>query len=67
MDLMSRGILGTRISAGCILSREITLTAPAAGTCRASMVSNSQVGTMEIFLVHIGADSTGAYFEAVFN
>jgi hypothetical protein len=30
-------------------------------------LSNSQLGTMEIFLVQIGADSTGAYFEAVFN
>ena len=30
-------------------------------------VSNSQLGTMEIFLVQIGADSVGAYFEAVFN
>jgi hypothetical protein len=30
-------------------------------------VSNGQLGTMEIFLVQIGADSTGAYFEAVFN
>jgi hypothetical protein len=30
-------------------------------------VSNSQLGTMEIFLVQIRADSTGAYFEAVFN
>ena len=30
-------------------------------------VSNSQLGTMEIFLVQVGADSTGAYFEAVFN
>jgi hypothetical protein len=30
-------------------------------------VSNSQLGTMEIFLVQLGADSTGAYFEAVFN
>src|SRR5262249_24247939 len=30
-------------------------------------VSNSQLGTMEIFLVQIGADSTGAYVEAVFN
>jgi hypothetical protein len=30
-------------------------------------VSHRQLGTMEIFLVQIGADSTGAYFEAVFN
>jgi hypothetical protein len=30
-------------------------------------VSHGQLGTMEIFLVQIGADSTGAYFEAVFN
>jgi hypothetical protein len=30
-------------------------------------VSNGLLGTMEIFLVQIGADSTGAYFEAVFN
>jgi hypothetical protein len=30
-------------------------------------MSHSQLGTMEIFLVQIGADSTGAYFEAVFN
>jgi len=29
-------------------------------------VSNSQLGTMEIFLVQVGADSAGAYFEAVF-
>jgi hypothetical protein len=30
-------------------------------------VSHGQLGTMEIFLVQIGADPTGAYFEAVFN
>ena len=30
-------------------------------------VSHGRLGTMEIFLVQIGADSTGAYFEAVFN
>jgi hypothetical protein len=30
-------------------------------------VSHGQLGTMEIFLVQIGADSTGAYFEAVFT
>ena len=30
-------------------------------------VSHRQLGTMEIFLVQIGADFTGAYFEAVFN
>jgi hypothetical protein len=30
-------------------------------------LSNSRLGTMEIFLVQIGADVTGAYFEAVFN
>jgi hypothetical protein len=30
-------------------------------------VSHSQLGTMEIFLVQIGADSAGAYFEAVFT
>ena len=30
-------------------------------------VSHVQLGTMEIFLVQIRADSTGAYFEAVFN
>jgi hypothetical protein len=30
-------------------------------------VSHGQLGTLEIFLVQIGADSTGAYFEAVFN
>jgi hypothetical protein len=30
-------------------------------------VSHRQLGTMEIFLVQVGADSTGAYFEAVFN
>jgi hypothetical protein len=30
-------------------------------------VSNNQLGTMEIFLVHIRADSIGADFEAVFN
>jgi len=30
-------------------------------------VTHSQLGTMDIFLVQIGADSTGAYFEAVFN
>jgi len=30
-------------------------------------VSHAQLGTMDIFLVQIGADSTGAYFEAVFN
>ena len=30
-------------------------------------VSHGQLGTMEIFLVQIGADSTGSYFEAVFN
>ena len=30
-------------------------------------VSHGQLGTMEIFLVQIGVDSTGAYFEAVFN
>jgi hypothetical protein len=30
-------------------------------------VSHARLGTMEIFLVQIGADSTGAYFEAVFN
>ena len=30
-------------------------------------VSHVQLGTMEIFLVQIGADSAGAYFEAVFN
>jgi hypothetical protein len=29
-------------------------------------VSHGQLGTMEIFLVQM-ADSTGAYFEAVFN
>ena len=30
-------------------------------------VSHAQLGTMEIFLVQIAADSTGAYFEAVFT
>jgi hypothetical protein len=30
-------------------------------------VSNAQLGTMEIFLVQVGADSSGAYFEAVFT
>jgi hypothetical protein len=30
-------------------------------------VSHRQLGTMEIFLVQVGADSAGAYFEAVFN
>ena len=30
-------------------------------------VSHGQLGTMEIFLVQIGADSAGAYFEAVFT
>jgi hypothetical protein len=30
-------------------------------------VNHDQLGTMEIFLVQIGADSTAAYFEAVFN
>jgi hypothetical protein len=30
-------------------------------------VSNNQLGTMEVFLVQIGADATGADFEAVFN
>ena len=30
-------------------------------------VSHGLLGTMEIFLVQIEADSTGAYFEAVFN
>jgi hypothetical protein len=25
------------------------------------------LGTMEIFLVQVGADKTGAYFEAIFN
>jgi hypothetical protein len=30
-------------------------------------VTHSQFGTMDIFLVQIGADSTGAYFEALFN
>jgi hypothetical protein len=30
-------------------------------------VSNSQLGTMEIFLVQTGVDSSGSYFEAVFN
>ena len=30
-------------------------------------VSHGKLGTMEIFLVQIGADSAGAYFEAVFN
>jgi hypothetical protein len=30
-------------------------------------VSHAQLGTMEIFLVQIGADSAGAYFEAVFT
>jgi hypothetical protein len=34
---------------------------------RICAVSNSQLGTMEIFLVQIGADSAGAYFEAVFT
>ncbi len=28
---------------------------------------HSQMGTMEIFLVQIGADLDGSYFEAVFN
>jgi|SRR5271165_6330193 len=30
-------------------------------------VSHGQLGTMEIFLVQTGADSAGAYFEAVFT
>ena len=30
-------------------------------------VSHGQLGTMEIFLVQVGADSAGAYFEAVFT
>jgi hypothetical protein len=30
-------------------------------------VSHGQLGTMEIFLVQIGADPTGAFFEAVFT
>jgi hypothetical protein len=30
-------------------------------------VSHAQLGTMEIFLVQVGADSAGAYFEAVFT
>jgi|SRR5271165_6343050 hypothetical protein len=30
-------------------------------------VSHSELGTMEIFLVQVGADSAGAYFEAVFT
>jgi hypothetical protein len=30
-------------------------------------VSHAQLGTMEIFLVQVGADSSGAYFEAVFT
>ena len=30
-------------------------------------VSHPRLGTMDIFLVQVGADSTGAYFEAVFN
>jgi hypothetical protein len=30
-------------------------------------VRHRQLGTMDIFLVQIGADSTGAYFEAVFT
>ena len=30
-------------------------------------LSNNRLGTMEIFLVQIGVDATGAYFEAVFN
>jgi hypothetical protein len=30
-------------------------------------VSHRHLGTMEIFLVQVGADSAGAYFEAVFN
>jgi hypothetical protein len=30
-------------------------------------VTHSQLGTMEIFLVQIRADSTGSYFEAVFT
>jgi hypothetical protein len=30
-------------------------------------VSHGQLGTMEIFLVQIGADSAGTYFEAVFT
>jgi hypothetical protein len=30
-------------------------------------LSHAQLGTMEIFLVQIAADSTGAYFEAVFT
>ena len=30
-------------------------------------VTHSQLGSIDIFLLQIGADSTGAYFEAVFN
>jgi hypothetical protein len=30
-------------------------------------VRHGQLGTMEVFLVQIGADSAGAYFEAVFT
>jgi len=30
-------------------------------------VSHGQLGTMQIFLVQVGADSAGAYFEAVFT
>jgi hypothetical protein len=30
-------------------------------------VSNSRLGALEIFLVQTAADSSGAYFEAVFN
>jgi hypothetical protein len=30
-------------------------------------VRHTRLGAMEIFLVQIGADSTGAYFEAVFT